>query len=132
MWTNKYLITPFIILVFTLLSCEAQDMNVYQENQINELSIVKASSESLHVTVTPILESVYACPGITLDENDNEIKISFIRCHIDKSCQVDLKADLDPGNPGSYIINLPDKGKPIVVVYSSSQKQIWPKTSDNT
>ena len=101
-------------------------MDTYQEDQINELSVTKTDDGSLLVTVIPMLETLYACPGVLIKEENDAIMIEFVRCNINTTCHVDAEAAADSNNPGSYKITLPDKGKPIKINYSTGAVKIWP------
>ena len=118
----------FLIISLFLISCEAKDMDTYQKDQINEVSIVEIAGGSLKLTVMPMLETLYTCPGIMLKEKNDAVMIEFIRCRINTSCPVDVKADADPNNPGNYNIILTNTEKPIKINYHSGAMQVWPKT----
>lgn len=105
-------------------------MNTYQQDQIIEISIVKSANGSLVLTVMPILETLYTCPGITIKEKDDALMIEFVRCHINSNCHVDAKATVDQDNPGSLKITLSDMEKPIKIDYHSGFVQVWPKIED--
>lgn len=115
-----------VIIYISLISCKAGDMNVYQKDQINQFSVIKAADGSLRLNVIPMLETLYHCPGIVLEEKNGSIFVQFVRCRINADCPVDIKADLDPTNPGSYNIVIADTNKPIKINYDSGAEQIWP------
>jgi hypothetical protein len=118
----------FFSTAFFLISCEASDMDTYQEAQINELSIEKLADGSLQITVMPMLETLYTCPGVILGEANGAVMVEFVRCRINANCLVDVKTVADPANPGSYRIRLPDMDKPIKIDYRSGAIQAWPRT----
>ncbi len=117
----------FIIAILLLISCE-DNMNTYQKDQINDISIAETADGSLKLTIMPILETLYACPGILLKEENDAVMVEFVRCHINSNCRVDVKATTNPDSPGSYNIILSNTEKPIKIKYLSGVIQVWPKT----
>ncbi len=103
-------------------------MSIYQKDQINEVSIVKTVDGSLRLTVIPMLETLYTCPGIMLKEGNDAVIVEIVRCRINANCPVDVKASIDPANPGSYNIILSSINKPIKINYDSGAIQIWPES----
>ncbi len=103
-------------------------MNTYQKNQINDISIAETADGSLKLTIIPIMETLYACPGILLKEENDAVMVEFVRCHINSDCRVDVKATAHPDSPGSYNIILSNTEKPINIKYPSGVIQVWPKT----
>lgn len=123
-----YKLIFFIIASLFLISCEDKNMDTYQKDQINEISIAETADGSLKLTVMPILETLYACPGILLKEENDAVMVEFVRCRINANCRVDVKATTDPDSPGSYNIILSNAEKPIKINYHSGAIQVWPKS----
>lgn len=123
-----YKAISFIIVSLFLISCEDKNMDTYQKDQINEISIVETVDGSLKLTVTPILETLYACPGILIKHEKDAVMVEFVRCRINDNCRVDVKANTDPDSPGSYNIILSNDEKPIKINYHSDAIQVWPKS----
>jgi hypothetical protein len=125
---KMYRVFLLILMANLLISCKTKDMNTYQKNQIDELSVMKLTDSTLLLTIRPIMETLYSCPGVIIEENSNEIIVSIIRCRINKKCTVDISSTHDPMNPGSYNIILPSTDKPIKINYlTGGVIQVWPQ-----
>ncbi|WP_133512240.1 hypothetical protein [Candidatus Thiosymbion oneisti] len=101
-------------------------MKTYQENQIQELYIKETADGTLILTVMPMLETLYSCPGAILKEEDDAMLVELVRCRINTKCPVDVVATPDPANPGNYNIALPNTDRAVKIDYHSGAIQIWP------
>ena len=126
MQSKKYKLWLFLLLGHFMTSCGANNMDTYQQNQIDELSVKKSTDGRLVMTVTPMLETLYACSGAVINEQSDAVLIKLVRCRINTKCPVDIDATPDPAKPGSYNMVLPQSEKPVKVDYRSSVVQVWP------
>jgi len=102
-------------------------METYHADQINELSVQQTADGTLVLTVVPMLETLYSCPGALVRETDEAVLVGLVRCRIETQCPVDVAAQPDTDNPGSYKITLPDTGKPIKLDDPSGPVKLWPR-----
>ncbi len=116
-----------IIAILFLIACD-DNMNTYQKDQINDISIAETADGSLKLTIMPKSETLYTCPGILLKEENDAVMVEFVRCHINSNCRVDVKATANPDRPGSYNIILSNTEKSVKIKYRSGAIQVRPKT----
>lgn len=126
MQSKNYKLWLFLLLAHFMTSCGANNMDTYQQNQIDGLSVRKSTDGSLVMTVTPMLETLYAFSGAVVKEKSDAVLIELVRCRINTKCPVDVDATPDPANPGSYNMVLPKSDKPIKIDYRSGVVQVWP------
>jgi len=116
----------FWLTVILVTSCGAKDMKTYQEDQIQAVYIKEMADGRSILTVMPMLETLYFCPGVIIREEDDAMLVGLVRCRINTKCPVDIVATPDSASPGNYNIALPSTDKPVKIDYHSGATQVWP------
>jgi len=89
------------VVIFILniaLSACGGTMKQYEQANIEILSVQHISSGGTEIVFRPIFDSLYYCPGVSIRQDSNRKKISFVRCGIKEKCDVDAIAEkMDQG-----------------------------------
>lgn len=123
-----YLLIPLILLYIAGCGGEIQingkiNMDSYKYNQITIENLTEEKNK-LKIEYYTLLETLYFCPGIKIEENKNEIYLNFIRCSIKKTCQVDIESIKDKS--GNKILFINNKGKTVYIKDESGKHEIYP------
>ncbi|MCB2263396.1 MAG: hypothetical protein LGR52_10765, partial [Candidatus Thiosymbion ectosymbiont of Robbea hypermnestra] len=92
----KYRLLLFWLVTLFITSCMSKNMDIYQEDEIDGYSIEEMGDGTLVLTVSPMAETLFWCPGAILEEKEDMMLIGLVRCHIDSECPVDVAATLHP------------------------------------
>lgn len=121
-----YRLSLFWLMMFFMTSCMFENMDIYQKDEINGYSIQEMDDGTLMLTVSPVAETLFWCPGAVVEEKEDAMLVGLVRCHINLECPVDVTAALHPTRPLVYNIALPRTDKPIKLDYRSGAIQVWP------
>jgi hypothetical protein len=102
-------------------------MSFYQKDQVFDIETNMDSNNSILIKFSPLMETLYSCPGAILKREGNGIYLNLVRCGIKSKCDVDITATLNSDEPGSYIISVPETDKLIYFVFGEELQQIWPR-----
>jgi hypothetical protein len=130
-YTYQVLVTLIIILIsINIIGCkeatniEKQKMDNYQYKQITIKNITE-EGDKLKIEYSTLLETLYFCPGVKLEEQGNKIFLIFIRCSIKKNCDIDIKAERNTSGKETLILD--NNGKNIFIKDISGQYKIHPR-----
>jgi len=76
--------------MFVINGCDGEDESMYYDiSDISELSY-ELADDSLAISYSLPLETLYYSPGIDLKVNGDDVIINIVRCSINDKCSVDL------------------------------------------
>ncbi|VAW67937.1 hypothetical protein MNBD_GAMMA10-2874 [hydrothermal vent metagenome] len=93
-------------------------MEYNNSNQITMVSVERID-KGLKISYRPMLETLYYCPGIKINETPQNIEISFVRCDIKNTCPVTLKAN-HAAEQGIDYITIENNNKPVFAKFKDS------------
>lgn len=108
-----------------LSSCKETSMNHYEAEQISGLTVEPLDENRAVVRFSPLLETLYYCPGVTLAESDGTLLLTFVRCGIDQQCEVDIAAETTPGEPQEVTVT--HNGRAIAMHSGETSVPLFPK-----
>ena len=79
--------------VFLILCACGETMKQYKKDEVEIISVQQNISGGTEILYRPMLDSMYYCPGITIHNDNQRNKISFVRCGLKEKCQVDVLAE---------------------------------------
>ena len=110
------------VLLLILSGCKELGME-YNSDKITIVS-VEQNENKVKISYRAIMETLYFCPGVLVNETADNIEISFVRCGIKSECPVTLKAQ--QGEEGIDVIEIDNKGLPIIMVYEGGKNKLFP------
>lgn len=103
--------------------CDGEDKPKYYDvSDISELSY-ELAEDSLSVSYSLVLETLYYSPGVNIKIKGNDIIIDIIRCYVNDECSVDILTTMS--NSNKKIIIVREKVKPSRVYIN----RVSPETS---
>lgn len=66
---------------------------IYKADQVQLIEAVYGG-DAVTVTYQTPMETLYYSPGVLVRQAGDDVLISPVRCHIKKTCAVDIKADV--------------------------------------
>lgn len=74
--------------------CQSMEGDIYAIDQVQ----VKGAREDGGTTVVgyqALMESLYFSPGVRVQVQGDDLLLAAVRCHIEKTCEVDVKASME-------------------------------------
>ncbi|WP_282178276.1 hypothetical protein [Vibrio nereis] len=103
--------------------CSGEDKPKYYDvSDISELSY-ELAEDSLSVSYSLVLETLYYSPGVNIKIKGNDIIIDIIRCNVNDECSVDILTTMSNSNKKIVIVR--EKVKPSRVYIN----RVSPETS---
>lgn len=98
---------------------------VYRQNQITYIAAEQGGDGNIIISATPMAETLYHCPGAVFAENNDSIAISFVRCPINGTCDVDVAADYVADSPGMIRLTTPATQKTLLLKDQQTTLELW-------
>ncbi|MCB1895267.1 MAG: hypothetical protein H6945_11105 [Zoogloeaceae bacterium] len=99
-------------------------MNHYEPDQLSNISVEALDETRSKIRYRVMSETLYYCPGADAERTDGELRLSFVRCPINKKCSVTHAAERDASGENTIVVD--NGGGPIVIVSEHGRRQIHP------
>jgi hypothetical protein len=100
-----------------------KNMDSYTHNQVTIENITQ-EEDKLKIKYYTFLETLYYCPGVKIEDDEDSISLRFIRCSIKDTCQVDLEPIKDKS--GNKFLTINNKEKKVFMKDESGRHKIYP------
>lgn len=99
----------------------------YSEKDLHVESIVPQKDGTLQITFTPLIETMYFCPGANVKKSAEGLEISFVRAAMNQRPKVDF-----PGKPiaktsNSMRIDVPAQGETLFLRNGDRLVKLFPR-----
>lgn len=83
-----------ILSFFLSVGCQSVDGDIYAIDKIQVKEARKVAGSTI-VSYQAPMESLWFSPGVRMQSQGDDLLLTAVRCHIEKTCKVDVKATME-------------------------------------